>query len=189
MVSRTGDESMEITVREEGIKQISQLNYFQIMNRLMVSPGHFFQEDLISIDSARALRFLIVSSLFLTLAKACLLQQAFLRMSLITFVNAVVMPFLSVVIGYFFIKRLLGKKILFKRLFIVYALSSGLTMLIAWIPLFLWIAEPWKWYLIGLGLIRGCGLGLRQTLVVIILSLFLIVSFFWAVNEVILLFL
>jgi len=165
-----------------------KLNYFQIMNRMLVSPGQFFGEALDAIDLRLALGFLSLSSLFFTLAKLSLIQQDYLKLSLINFLNSLFMPALCAGTGYALLRWLSDRKIPFARLFAVYALSSGLMMLIAWVPLFLWITEPWKWFLIGLGLVKGCGLSRSQALVVIGLSILLLILGFWLVNEAVLLF-
>ena len=160
-------------------------NYLQIMNRMLVSPGQFFRDTLGYVDLRRALGFLILSSLFFTLAKLSLIQQDYLKLSVINFLNSLFMPALCAGIGYALLKWFSDREIRFNRLFAVYALSSGLMMLMSWIPLFLWITEPWKWFLVGLGLVKGCGLSRRQTLLVIILSIFLIVLVFWSINKII----
>jgi len=178
---------MEIAIEEE-LKQNSRLTTFQILNRMLVSPGQFFREDLDFIPLTRALGFLILSSLFFTLAGLSLHQHSALVMTPIHFLNALIMPSISAVIGYVLIKKGLRQKIFFSKLFTIYALASGLTLLMAWIPLFLWITEPWKWFLIGLGMVKGCGLSRRQALFVIALSILLLILVFRSINEVILLF-
>ena len=179
---------MEITVKDKRINEISHLNYFQIMNRLLVSPGQFFSEVLEFIPFTQALGFLILSSLFFSLAELSLLSHSYLIMSEIHFLNALVMPLLSALIGYVLIKKGLRIAIGFKKLLTIYALSSGLTLLMAWVPLFLWITEPWKWFLIGLGMVKGCNLSRSQALFVIALSILLIILGCRSMNEVLLLF-
>lgn len=179
---------MEVTLGEGGLKPNSRLNYFQILNRMLVSPGQFFAEELDSVDLSRAFGFLFLSSLFFTLAGLSLLRQNLLSLSILNFLNAVIMPFMSAAVGYVFIKWLSGQEIFFKRLVAVYALSSGLMMLISWIPLFVWITEPWKWFLIWSGLVKGCGLGRGRALSVIALSFFVLTGFFWSMNGIIFLF-
>jgi hypothetical protein len=178
---------METAIEEE-LNQNARLSSFQVFNRMLVSPGQFFGEDLSLITFTQALGFLILSSLFFSLAELSLLGHPFLIMSAIHFLNALVMPLLSAIIGYALIKKGLRKAIEFKKLLMIYALSSGLTLLMAWIPLFLWITEPWKWFLIGLGMVKGCELSRRQALFVITLSILLIILGFRSINEVLLLF-
>lgn len=178
---------MEIAVEERRLEPVSRPNYYQIVNRMLVSPGQFFREELDFIGLRRSLGFLTLSSLFFTLAELSLIHQAYLKLSILNFMNAVIMPALCAVTGYALIRGLSGREILFRRLFAVYALSSGLMMLMAWIPLFIWITEPWRWLLIGLGLVKGCGLSRGQSLLVVALSLLLLVALFWLMNEAVLL--
>jgi hypothetical protein len=55
-------------------------------------------------------------------------------------------------------------------LFSIYALCSGVTLLVAWIPYFVIFTEPWKWYLIGTGLTKSCGMKLKEALLILAIS-------------------
>jgi hypothetical protein len=80
----------------------------------------------------------------------------------------------------------LGRSVTFKRLFSIYAFSSGLTLLAAWIPFFIWFTEPWKWWLIGTGMARSCGFRSRQIIMIIGLSIGLMILLFLTVLPVML---
>ena len=68
----------------------------------------------------------------------------------------------------------LGRRIPFERLFAIYAFASGVTLLVSWIPFSTWLTEPWKWVMIGLGMVRAGGLRWRQTVLVVGISVVLL---------------
>ena len=69
-----------------------------------------------------------------------------------------VMPFMAAGVGFMLMTMTFRRRTGFERLFGVYAFAAGVTLLVSWIPLFLWLCEPWKWLLTGIGLVKGCGL-------------------------------
>jgi len=81
-------------------------------------------------------------------------------------------------LGYMVMVMFFGRSVTFNRFFSIYAFSSGITLLAAWIPLFIWIAEPWKWWLIGTGMARSCGFRSRQIIIIIGLSLGIMILLF-----------
>jgi hypothetical protein len=97
----------------------------------------------------------------------------------IFFINAVGMVLIASCLGYMVMVMFLGRAVTFKRLFSIYAFSSGLTLLAAWIPFFIWITEPWKWWLIGTGMARACGFRSWQIIMIIGLSLAIMILLFW----------
>ena len=48
------------------------------------------------------------------------------------------------------------------------------------------VADPWKWLLIAMGLVKGCGLRWMQAILIAGLSIFITVLFFWSLAPVIL---
>ncbi len=94
--------------------------------------------------------------------------------------NAVGMTFIMAGLGYLVMGLSIGKKVPFARLFSIYALCSGVTLLVSWIPYFAVLTEPWKWYLIGTGLTKSCGLKLKEALLIIGMSLAIWILFYWS---------
>ncbi len=152
--------------------------YFQALAKVLGEPGSFFRE-LQDAGFKQSLGFLMVSSVFFS--GASLLTRSFAR-PLVTggifFVNAVVMTVIAAGLGYMLMSMFFGKKTTFSRLFAVYAYASGVTLLASWIPLFVWLTEPWKWVLIAMGLTKSCGFRWNQTVVVIGGSIGIMVLFF-----------
>lgn len=104
----------------------------------------------------------------------------------ILFVNSIAMPFVAAGIGFMVMTMTIGKRVAFAKFFAVYAFAAGVTLLASWIPLFVWLTEPWKWLLIALGMVKGCGFKWMQAFLIIGLSIFVLVLFFWSLGPVIL---
>ncbi len=141
--------------------------------RMLFAPAAFFADWR---DREATFRqpavFLLVSSLFFAaaglLAGGCLDRPMLFAVLL---VNAVGMTGLAAVLGYILVLLLPGKDISGKRLFGVYAFSSGITLWFSWVPFSFWLTEPWKWWLIYTGLTGACGLRPGRALLVLGLSL------------------
>ena len=160
--------------------------YFTALSKILGTPRTFFGE--LSEDTAftQSLGFLTSSAIFSTVA--LLMTQLAENLALaggIYFVNAMGMTAIAAGLGYMLITMFLGQKMPFRQVFSVYAFASGVTLLASWIPLFVWITEPWKWILIGLGLTKHCGLGWRFAVFAILMSIAMIVLFFWSLLPVI----
>ncbi len=99
----------------------------------------------------------------------------------IFFINAIGMPLVAAGLGYMVMTLMMGRQVGFARFFSVYALSSGVTLLVSWVPFFLVFSEPWKWYLIASGMVGGFGFKWVQVLLIIGLSVGIWLLFFWTV--------
>ncbi|MBU0736229.1 MAG: hypothetical protein KKG10_18995, partial [Proteobacteria bacterium] len=125
--------------------------YFQSLTRLLSSPSRFFSELPYETGFRQPLGFLMMSSLFFTGASLTTIGENQILMSGILLVNAVVMPFIIAGISFMVMTMSIGKRVTFARLFSVVVFATGVTLLASWIPLFVWLTEPWKWLLIILG--------------------------------------
>ncbi len=103
----------------------------------------------------------------------------------IFFINAMGMAFIAAGLGYMVMTMIMGKRVTFIRFFSIYALSSGVILLVSWLPFIFWITEPWKWWLIGTGMIKNCDFSLTQVFVIIGMSIATMVLFFWTVLPII----
>ena len=93
--------------------------------------------------------------------------------------------FIMTALGYLVMVLSIGKKVTFASLFSIYALCSGVALLVAWIPYFVIFTEPWKWYLFGTGLKNSCGMKLKEVTLIIGLSLTIWILFFWSLIPII----
>lgn len=153
--------------------------YFQSLAKVLGTPNTFFRELPIEAGFKQSFGFLMFSSVFF--AGASLLTRQFVQPLLsggILFINAIGMTFIAAGLGYMLMTMFFGRKVTFSRLFAVYAYASGVTLLASWIPLFIWLTEPWKWVLIGMGLTKSCDLQWNQAVLVIGGSIGIMVLFF-----------
>ncbi len=160
--------------------------YFQTLTKILGQPRRFFSELSPDMGLKKPLGFLVVSSLFFTgasLANDMPPQPVILGG--IFFINAMGMAFIAAGLGYMVMTMIMGKRVTFIRFFSIYALSSGVTLLVSWVPFFFWITEPWKWWLIGTGMIKNCDFSLTQVFVIIGMSIATMVLFFWTVLPII----
>ncbi len=160
--------------------------YMHVLTGMLGAPGRFFRELPDETGYRRSLGFLLVSSLFFTGAGLTQVHERPLLMAGILLVNAMGMPFVTAGVSFMAMTMFIEKRVPFQRIFAVYAFSSGVTMLASWIPLFIWITEPWKWALVSIGMARGCGLNWKQTILVVGVSILILVLFFRSLTAVIL---
>ncbi len=159
--------------------------YVHALTGMLGSPGRFFKELPDRIGYGQPFGFLLISSIFLTGASLTHIHEKHFLMAGIVFINAIGMVVISAGITFVVIPMVVRKRLPFSSIFAVYAFSSGVTMLVSWIPLFIWFTELWKWVLVLIGMVRGCQLTWKQALLVTGISLLVIVLFFWSVTPVI----
>ena len=153
--------------------------YFRALGKMLGEPRSFFSELPVDLGFIKPLGFLIVSSIFFTGASVVSSMPANpIYLGSIFFINAVGMVLIASGLGYMVMVMVLGRSVTFKRLFSIYAFSSGITLLAAWIPFFIWFTEPWKGWLIGTGMARSCGFRSWQIIMIIGLSLGIMILFF-----------
>jgi len=171
---------------EQAIPEFSVTAYFQIATRVMAEPGKFFTELSKTVHIKTPLIFLAISSVFLSFAAHLVYQFPNpLAMTSILFTNAMGMTIISAGLGYVLVVLIAGRRLSFVQVLSVYAYAAGTVFLAAWIPMALWLTELWKWWLIGTGLSRTCGLSSRQAWSVVALSIGIMVLLFWAMLPVI----
>ena len=156
--------------------------YFGTLTHMLRHPREFFSELPEAAGMRRACGFLFVSAVVFTAAG--LLSNGWtqpLVVGGIQLFNAVGMAFILAVLGWVVMRLTARKKVTFVRFFSIYAFASGATLLAAWVPYFVILTEPWKWWLIGTGLTRSCGLKPAQALLIIGLSVGIWTLFVWSV--------
>jgi len=154
--------------------------YFHVLTKMLGKPRIFFSELPQDAGIRQPLGFLLVSSLvFVGASLISNLPPNPLVMGGVFFINAMGMTVIAASIGFLVMIAIMGRRTTFARLFSIYALSAGVTLLASWLPFFIWLTEPWKWWLIGTGMINGCGFGRVQVLVIIGVSLGMMFLLFW----------
>ena len=155
--------------------------YVQAVFGILGRPRKYFGELCPAIGMLPSLVFLVISALFFCAASLMNIRlQAVYIMGGIYLFNAVGMVFIMAGLGYLVMILSIGRKVPFARLFSIYALCSGVTLLVSWVPYLVVFTEPWKWYLIGTGLTKGCGVKLKEAMLIIVLSLTIWILFYWS---------
>lgn len=154
--------------------------YARALTRLLGEPGRFYSDMGQKGDSQHAMLFLVIASLFH--AAAGLLQSVSTtpaRVFFALFLNGIGMACLCAVVLFSAQAMMFGRKICFGTVLSIVAYSSGVTLLVSWVPFFIWLTEPWKWWLIITGLVRGCGFKWWQALAASITTVMLVFLLFW----------
>ena len=152
--------------------------YFRTLTRILGEPRRFFCELGPETRMLSPLMFLMVSSVLSAAGAMAGTGSRSLITGGILFVNSVGMVFVASGIGYLILTPVAARRIPYQRFFAVYAFSAGVTLLASWLPFFTCLTEPWKWWLIGTGMIHSLGLTRTQALVVIGLSISILILFF-----------
>jgi hypothetical protein len=138
---------------------------------LMVRPGIFYSQSFERISTTQAAGILVLSSLFFA-ASGTLIDPAgaSMRLAMILFVNAVGMVLIGAVIGYLAMAVSGVRRCPFSRMWNIFSLSSGVVLLIAWVPCAFIFTEPWKWCLIGTGLVKGLGMTKARAVIIVLFT-------------------
>ncbi len=157
--------------------------YFSILSRVVKDPKSFYLENAGESDWVKPAGVLLISSLVFTLITAVMaMPRTSLLMTGIYFVNAVGMVLITSALGYLVACLTQGTGVSYGKIFGIYAYASGAVLVLAWMPFMLWIAEIWRWWIIGCGLKNGCGYATKDTLLIITLSLLTLILGFWGIS-------
>lgn len=160
--------------------------YFRILTKIIREPGNFFSNVPADIGLKQPGGFLLTSSLICMVAHlASNMPQNPILIGSILFINAIGMTFIAAGIGYMLMLMFMGKQVRFLFFFSVYAFSLGVILLFSWLPFFVWMTEPWKWWLIGTGMTKALGFKWTQAALIIIISYAIIALFFWSLLPVV----
>ena len=150
--------------------------YLTTLTKSLSAPRRFFSHLPDDMGIGKACTYLLISSFIFSTASTLIAMTGSPLLFGLLLLNAIGMTCIAAGLGAVLVFLLQGgRKIGFHHVFSVYAISSGTTLLAAWIPYFLIITEPWKWWLIGTGLVKTCRLTSTQAVLVIGLSIVMIV--------------
>lgn len=160
--------------------------YLQTLGRMVRDPGGYFRDQ-----GGRSIEgsvlFLAVSSL-LGACAALLIGPPGGNPWIsggILFANGVGMAMITAGVSYAVAVLSCGCKPSFRQVMDVCALASGVTLLVSWMSVLFWLTEPWKWWLVGKGLIHHCGLNRKQAIVTVGLAIGSILLGFWIIMSMI----
>jgi hypothetical protein len=156
--------------------------YVQTLSRMVRDPGGFFRDQ----GGGRidgSLLFLAVSSLLFACGGLLTGPPGGNRWVSggILFANGVGMAMIGAGIGYAVIVLTTGSRPTFRQVLDIFALASGVTLLASWMTVLFWLTEPWKWWLVGTGLVHHCGLSRKQAVMTVGLSVGSILLGFWII--------
>lgn len=147
--------------------------YVRTLMALLTRPRLFFATGFGAISSPQASSILLVSALF-SAASGMLLNHngAPLSMGLIRLINAIGMAAIGAVIGFLAatVTATAGQRHSFAHFWRIFSLSSGTVLLIAWVPSAFLLTEPWKWWLIGTGMVRGLGMSTTRAVITVLFT-------------------
>lgn len=152
--------------------------YLQTVRAMLLAPGEFYGSLPDIPGFKRPFAFLVVSGLLHVALGLSFLFIPSLLMASIVLLNALAMPVITALLGHGLIVLLFRRKAAASKVFSLYAYAAGTTHLIAWIPLAVWISEPWKWILIGIGLMRAFGLRRLHAVLLVVLSIVMLIILF-----------
>ena len=153
------------------MKTFSLAAYTRTLADLVVCPGAFFTERFNTVSVWHASGVLFLSALFSAMCLAMLSSQsAPLLTGMIGFVNGIFMTAVGCAIGYLVCLLIVGNRPSLSRLWALYSLSSGAVLLIAWVPSAFFLTEPWRWVLIGMGMVRGLKINRSRAVFIVLFT-------------------
>lgn len=148
--------------------------YADALVRLLIEPGAFFTDTERPDEVRPALVFLSAGGVFN--AAAGLLTGSYApavmaQTGAILFINAVGTALTGAVIGYGVLALAGARGVPFNRVLWIYAFSSGMVLLVSWLPFSVWFTEPWRWWLLYTGFKNRCGISWKRAMGVVVVSL------------------
>jgi len=126
---------------------------FLNIGELLLRPARFYERLSRDRGYGPALGFLFFSSILFSILASIFILQKRALFGLIFFINAFTMPPIMALI--LFLVTLLGcKNVFYYRILFGITAYSNITLILAWIPGLSWVAGLWKFYLIGLGMVK-----------------------------------
>jgi hypothetical protein len=130
--------------------------YTRTLVELLLHPGIFFDGRFNAVSTWQASGVLFVAALFSSFCLALIGSSgAPLVTGTIGFINGIGMAAVGCTVGYLAVYIVMGSRPCLSRLWAVFALCSGTVLLIAWVPAAFLFTEPWRWTLVGIGMVRG----------------------------------
>lgn len=154
--------------------------YFEVLLDVMRSPVKFFDVVGREEGTRRSLLFLMISSLFYCSVSMAYFFENSLTMGVIMMLNAVLMPAFAAVITFTLLGMTGTGRVPYAKVFNIYAYASGAVMVISWIPGLAYVMEPVRALLVGIGLVKAAGVGKVRAVVILLMTAFLILLFFWS---------
>lgn len=155
---------------------------FSTLSAMLVRPGTFFSQRFDRIATAQATGILLISSLFFAASGALIDTGGTpMRTGLILLVNALGMVGIGSVLSFLTATIFGVRQSAFSRLWSVFCLCSAAVLLIAWVPGAFMLTEPWKWWLIGIGMVKGLGMTKTGAAITVLFTFGVLVMLVYAI--------
>lgn len=137
-----------------GKLKISRVQFFvRTLGQLLFRPGTFYETLSIERGFSRALGFLVFSSILFGICASAFTLKKRLLFGAIFSINAFTMPpFMALIL--YMVNLIGGKNVFTYRILFGITAYSNVTLTLAWIPGISWAAGLWRFYLIGLGMVK-----------------------------------
>ncbi len=150
---------------------LTKMNLMGALTSLTMSPRRWFTEAFPRITPREAGGMLLLASLFYASAGALPLSgTGTLVRAGILMANALGMTVLHAAMAWLICAVVGGPRIRFTSIWMVFAIGTSPTLLIAWIPFTFFFTEPWRWLLVALGMIYGLGMGKLRTVLILLIA-------------------
>lgn len=161
------------------MNKLTANTYITTLMRMLKEPGAFFAEITETSMLKFSLLFLSISCAISTAGglSVCTPENPLIAGS-IYIINAVGMVFVAAFFSYILCTMFMTKRIGISKFIMIYAFSSGTTLIAAWIPFMMILTEPWKWWLAGTGMIHTFGFKRNHVILLICTSILCIILFF-----------
>lgn len=171
------DQESEATTTQ----RVDTSKFFGTLTEIIRAPRQFYAELEDTPQNYRnALRFLAYAALFHSIVSVTYFFDHKLAMVGILFINAMVLPGLLAALAMLIMAMFMGCRVPFKRIFTIYAFASGAVMPVSWIPALQVFTEPIRALLVGIGLVKCCGLRWWQAVLALLISVGLYLLLFWS---------
>lgn len=146
--------------------------YTDAFIRMLMDPGAFLKDIPRRATLLNSLGFMIICCVFYTVSS--LMTGAYGRPEWtsagILFINASGMILIGTLLGYIAMVLVIGKRISLGKVFSLYVFAAGLPLFLSWLPFFIWLTEPWKYWLIYTGFRNACSASRKQALLILLIS-------------------
>ena len=126
---------------------------FRSLGKLLFHPGTFYKGLSADRGVGTAAGFLVFSSFLFGVLTSLFIPQKRLLWGAIFSLNAITMPPIMALI-LLLITLTSSKKVFTYRILFGITAYSNITLILAWIPGLSWVTGLWRFYLIGLGMVK-----------------------------------
>lgn len=152
--------------------------FFRNVGKLLFHPGTFYKTLSADMGFGAALGFLVSSSILFGLLTSLFIPQKRLLFGMIFSLNAITMPPIMALI-LFLITMIGSKKVFTYRILFGITAYSNISLILAWIPGLSWVTGLWRFYLIGLGMVKSGEISPLKAFVTVAATAAVLLSFIY----------